>query len=81
MNNLNNKSNKKISQLKLDVIKFDSLDVIATSMPLFAAPLQADDHELIANLTNTEDTYFSTSYYTDPTSPTPGYYYEPTSGQ
>lgn len=57
MNNLNNKSDKKLSQLKLDVIKFDSLDVIATSMPLIATQLQADDHELIANLTNMENTY------------------------
>ena len=81
MNNLNNKSDKKLSQLKLDVIKFDSLDVIATSMPLFATQLQADDHELIANLTNMENTYNSTSYYTEPASATPGYYYEPTSGQ
>lgn len=81
MNNLKNKSNKKISQLKLEVVRFDSHDVIATSAPLWAPMLIADENELIANITKTDNNYNSYSSFDTPNTATPGYYYEPTSGQ
>ena len=80
MNNLKTKSNKKISQLKLEVIRFDSLDVIATSIPdYWSMRLNADKDELIANPTYTNNYY--NNYLNPPTVATPGYYNEPTSGQ
>ena len=79
MNNLKNKSNKKISQLKLEVVRFDSLDVIATSLPVLSLNLLADKDEMIANSTFTSVYYDGSNYA--PYAYNPGYYYEPTSGQ
>ncbi|MBR4761717.1 MAG: hypothetical protein IK086_03690 [Clostridia bacterium] len=80
MNNLKNKSNKKISQLKLEVVRFDSLDVIATSLPDYLPlNLLADKDEVIGNPTFTSVYYGGSNYA--PYEYNPGYYYEPTSGQ
>ena len=79
MNNLNNKSNKKISQLKLEVVRFDSHDVIATSLPDYMPTyLIADQNELVANLTFTDSQYTGSN---TPVELIQGKYYEPTSGQ
>jgi len=73
MNNQNiTKTEKKIGQLRLEVIRFNSPDVIATSAisPLM---LTADEHEFIANFTIAQN-------YTAP-NVTNSVYSEPTSGQ
>lgn len=70
MNNLKNESNAKARELKLEVVRFDSADVIATSVA--AVPtLDADPNELIAPINPTYN----------PANLGGGSYNEPTSGQ
>lgn len=75
MNNLKiTNSDNKITQPKLEVLRFDSVDVIATSVMLLA-----DENELIANLTSTN--YFYAPNPINSGSSVGGGYVEPTSGQ
>ncbi len=69
---MNTKTQNKICQLKLDVIRFNSADVIATSaiLPLM---LMASEHEFIADFTLAQN-------YTAPNT-TNTAYSEPTAGQ
>lgn len=60
-------------QLKLEVIRFNSADVIATS-----ARVTADVNEVIANFTLTN---YYTNNYIVPNAPVSGSYTELTSGQ
>ena len=63
------KTNDKICLLRLEVLRFDSADVIATSA--WEPPLPLDTYEMNTGATNS----------TDPLNPTFGGYQEPNSGQ
>ena len=70
---MNTKTQNKIGQLKLDVIRFNSADVIATSA-ISPVMLMAGKYEFMPNFT------IAQNYYTAPNT-TNNAYSEPTAGQ
>lgn len=68
---MHTKTNDRICLLRLEVLRFDSADVIATSA--WEPPLPLDSYEMIGDPTATNSA--------NPLNPTFGGYQEPTSGQ
>ena len=61
-------TNKKATpaiQLRLEVIRFGSADVIATSAVAPLNTLFSEKHEMIANWTNTYNTYGGNDHWTN----------------